>query len=84
MKVQGVISRAKAKKITGWQAAEKWRRDGLWKRRGMENSKNDFPTPLGNPASPAGFPLSHSLGGCGRLTKTGHFICYEKLQARPH
>jgi len=22
--------------------------------------------------------------GCGRLTKTGHFSCYEKLQARPH
>ena len=78
MKVQGVISRAKAKKITGWQAAEKWRRDGLWKRRWMEKSKNDFPTQLGNPANPAGFPLSHSLGDYGRLTKTGHFICYEK------
>ena len=78
MKVPEVISRAKAKEITGWQAAEKWRRDGLWKRRWMEKSKNDFPTPLGNPANPAGFPLSHSLGDCGRLTKTGHFICYEK------
>jgi hypothetical protein len=31
MKVQEVISRAKAKKIAGWQAVEKWRRDGLWK-----------------------------------------------------
>jgi hypothetical protein len=30
MKVQGVISRAKEQKITGWQAAEKWQRDGLW------------------------------------------------------
>ncbi len=78
MKVQGVISPAKAKKITGWQAAEKWRRDGLWKRRWMEKSKNDFPTQLGNPANPAGFPLSHSLGDYGRLTKTKHFICYEK------
>ncbi len=78
MKVQEVISRAKAKKITGWQAAEKWRRDGLWKRRWMEKSKNDFPTQLGNPANPAGFPLSHSPGDCGRLTKTGHFICYER------
>ena len=78
MKVQGVISPAKAKKITGWQAAEKWRRDGLWKRRWMEKSKNDFPTQLGNPANPAGFPLSHSLGDHGRLTKTEHFICYEK------
>jgi hypothetical protein len=33
---------------------------------------------LGNPAKCAGFPLSHRLGGCGRLTKTGHFTCYEK------
>jgi hypothetical protein len=57
---------------------KKWRRDGLWKRRGMEKSKTDFPTPLGNPANPAGFPLPHSLGDCGRFTKTGHFICYEK------
>jgi hypothetical protein len=78
MKVQEVISRAKAKKITGWEAAEKWRRDGLWKRRWVEKSKNDFSTQLGNPANPAGFPLSHSPGDCGRLTKTGHFICYEK------
>lgn len=78
MKVQEVISRAKAKKIAGWQAAKKWRRDGLWKRRWMEKSKNDFPTQLGNPANPAGFPLSHSPDDCGRLTKTGHFICYEK------
>jgi len=31
---------------------------------------------------PAGFPLSHCLGDGGRFTKTGHFICYEKLQAR--
>jgi hypothetical protein len=78
MKVQEVISRAQAKKITGWQTAEKWRRDGLWKRRWMEKSKNDFSTQLGNPANPAGFPLSHSPDDCGRLTKTGHFICYER------
>jgi transposase len=30
--------------------------------------KPDFPTLLGNPANPAGFPLSHSSDGCGRLT----------------
>jgi hypothetical protein len=65
-------------KITGWQAAKKWRGDGLWERRWMEKPKNDFPTQLGNPANPAGFPLSNSLGDCGRLTKTGHFICYKK------
>jgi hypothetical protein len=52
-------------------------KDARWK-----SQKTDFPTPLGNPANPAGFPLSHSLGGGGRFTKTGHFICYEKLQAR--
>jgi len=39
----------------------------------VEKSKDDFPTPLGNPANPAGFPLSHSLSDYGRLTKTGHF-----------
>jgi transposase len=27
-----------------------------------ENRKSDFPPPLGNPAKPAGFPLSHSSG----------------------
>ena len=78
MKVQGVISRAKAKKITGWQAAEKWRGDGLWKRRWMEKSKNDFPTQLGNPANPGGFPLSHSLGDSGRLTKNRTFHLLRK------
>ena len=48
-------------------------KDARWK-----SQKADFPTPLGNPANPAGFPLSHSLGDCGRLTKTGYFICHEK------
>src|SRR6266436_6730059 len=58
---------------------KKWRaRRGCGKDAGWKSQKNDFPTPLGNPANPAGFPLSHSLGDCGRLTKTGHFICYEK------
>jgi hypothetical protein len=45
---------------------KKWRRERLWKSRGVEKSKNDFPPPLGNPANPAGFPLSHSLGDCER------------------
>jgi hypothetical protein len=36
--------------------AEKWRRERLWKSRGVEKSKNDFPTPLGNPANPRGIP----------------------------
>jgi len=34
----------------------------LWKRRNPEKSKTDFPALLGNPANPAGFPLSHSFG----------------------
>jgi hypothetical protein len=50
-----------------------WRPARPWK-----SPKADFPTALGNPAKCAGFPLSHRLGGCGRLTKTGHFTCYEK------
>jgi len=41
------------------------RRQGLWKRRGVESQKDDFPTPLGNPANGAGFPLSHSPGHGG-------------------
>jgi hypothetical protein len=38
----------------------------------------DFPSALGNPAQPAGFPLSHRPDGCCRLTETGHIMCYEK------
>jgi hypothetical protein len=33
-----------------------------------KSPKADFPTALGNPAQSAGFPLSHRLGGGGRLT----------------
>jgi hypothetical protein len=50
----------------------------LWKRRKAEKSKTDFPALLGNPANPAGFPLSHSFG-CFCLrdehfsNKRGHF-----------
>ena len=73
------LQRAKGEKDQGTAGSRKMARTtGLWKRRGVEKSKSDFPTPLGNPANPAGFPLSHSLGDCGRLTKTGHSICYEK------
>src|SRR6202043_3823549 len=42
------------------------------KTRGGKVKKPTFPPPLGNPAKCAGFPLSHRLGGCGRLIKTGH------------
>ena len=57
---------------------KKWRRERLWKSRGVEKSKNDFPTPLGNPANPAGFPLSHSLGDYGRLTENRTFHLLRK------
>jgi hypothetical protein len=41
---------------------------GCGKDAGWKSQKADFPTPLGNPANPAGFPLSHSPGGgYGRL-----------------
>ena len=60
-------------KWTRGREQKKWRRERLWKSRGVEKSKNDFPTPLGNPANPAGFPLSHSLGDYGRLTKNRTF-----------
>jgi hypothetical protein len=54
-------------------------RDGaVEKTRGGKVKKPTFPPRLEIPQTPAGFPLSHSLGDCGRLTKTGHFICYEK------
>ena len=57
---------------------KKWRRERLWKSRGVEKSKNDFPTPLGNPAKPAGFPLSHSLGDYRRLTENRTFHLLRK------
>src|SRR5262249_58867449 len=52
-------------------------RKAVEKTRAGKVPKPDFPTSLGNPANYAGFPLSHSFGGCGRLTKNGHFTCYE-------
>ena len=39
-------------------------KDAAWK------STNHFSTPLGNPANPAGFPLSHRPGGDGPLPNT--------------
>src|SRR6266513_2031491 len=54
---------------------------GCGKDAGWKSHKADFPTPLGNPANPAGFPLSHSPDCCwltmkpdiSRATKSGHF-----------
>src|SRR5215469_986325 len=41
-----------------------------------KSPKTDFSSALGNPAQPAGFPLSHRPGGCW-LTETGQLMCYE-------
>jgi transposase len=49
---------------------------GSGKDAGRKSHEADFPSPLGNPAKYAGFPLSHRLDGCW-LTKTGHVMCYE-------
>jgi hypothetical protein len=54
---------------------------GCGKAARWKSHKPDFPTSLGNPANPAGFPLSHSPDDYGRLmksnipfsTKRGHF-----------
>jgi hypothetical protein len=51
---------------------------GYGKDAGWKSQKADFPTPLGNPANPAGFPLSHSPGDYGRVFKSGSPISYEK------
>jgi hypothetical protein len=48
-------------------------KDARWK-----SPKADFPTALGNPAKCAGFPLSHRLGGCGRLTQNRTFHLLRK------
>ena len=51
---------------------------GCGKDAGWKSQKADFPTPLGNPANPAGFPLSHSLGDCERFTKNRTFHLLRK------
>ena len=79
MKVQEVILRTMAKKIT-WLAGGRKNggATGRGKDAGWKSQRTDFPTPLGNPANPAGFPLSHSLGDYGRLTKNRTFHLLRK------
>lgn len=50
--------------LTPEQFAQNLGGEGLWKSRSAEKSKSDFPSELGNPATDAGFPLSHNLGCC--------------------
>jgi hypothetical protein len=71
------VWRVKEKKITGRQQ-KKWRRNGLWKRRGVEKSNNRLSHSAWKSRKPAGFPLSHSPDGYGRLTKIEHSLFYEK------
>src|SRR6266446_6964498 len=62
MEKDGVVtSSTKNDGATGCGKAAEWK-----------SQTTDFPTPLGNPANPAGFPLSHSPDDYGRVTKTGH------------
>jgi len=56
-----VTSSTKNDGATGCGKAAEWK-----------SQNTDFSTPLGNPANPAGFPLSHSPDDYGRVTKTGH------------
>ena len=71
--------RAMEERIPWWQPGEKKSaRRAVEKTPRWKSQKADFPTPLGNPANPAGFPLSHSPGGYGRLTKIEHSLFYEK------
>jgi len=78
IKVQGVISRAKAKRSRdGRQQKKMAGANGVWKRRGVEKSKNRLSTPLGIPQT-RGIPTFPQPRRLRRLTKTGHFICYEK------
>jgi hypothetical protein len=51
---------------------------GYGKAAWWKSQKADFPTTLGNPANPAGFPLSHRPDDYGRLTKIEHSLFYEK------
>jgi hypothetical protein len=56
-----------------FRGAKSCGKDASW-----ESQKNDFPTRLEIPPTPAGFPLSHSFGCCCLLDeelskKRGHF-----------
>jgi len=50
------VLRAMAKKITWGRQQKKWRRDGLWKRRGLEKSKNRLSHPARKSRKPRGIP----------------------------
>jgi Integrase core domain len=55
--------------------------EGCGKAAAWKSLHNDFPTPLGNPANGAGFPLSHSHGG-DRLS-TSDAVSNQDVVARP-
>jgi hypothetical protein len=72
-----------AQEMSAWLALEKDRvvtssrkndgATGCGKAAWWKSHKADFPTTLGNPANPAGFPLSHSPDHYGRFTKNRTF-----------
>jgi len=80
MKVQEVILRTMAKKIT-WLAGgtKNGGATGRGKDAGWKSQRTDFPTPLGNPANPAGFPRIIK----GRPFEVG-FECDAKLYRKEH
>ena len=51
---------------------------GYGKDAARKSQTPDFPSPLGNPANPAGFPLSHSPDDYGRVFKSESPMSYEK------
>jgi hypothetical protein len=53
-------------------------RTGGGKAARRKGHKANFSAELGNPAQPAGFPLSQRPDGGCWLTETGHIMCYEK------
>jgi hypothetical protein len=57
MKVQEVIFAGDGEKDhVGGRQQKKWRRDGLWKRRGVEKSKNRLSHPAWKSRKPRGIP----------------------------
>jgi hypothetical protein len=51
---------------------------GYGKDAARKSQTPDFPSPLGNPANPAGFPLSHSPDDYGRVLKSESSITTKK------
>ena len=66
MEVQEVVFGGRWEKITWVAGSRKMVARRAVERRGMEKSKNDFPTPLGNPANPRGIPTFPTASAAAR------------------